>query len=518
MKVAIYCRLSDEDKNKQSANDDSESIQNQKTMLIDFAVKQDWEIFNIYSDDDYAGADRNRPAFKQLIENAEKKKFDIVLCKSQSRFTRELELVEKYIHDLFPRWGIRFVSIVDNADTNVKGNKKARQINGLINEWYLEDLSENIKSVFMTKKKQGKHIGAFALYGYKKDPNQKGHIIIDDEASKVVKEVFRLFSNGYGKTVIAKMLNDRGIPNPTEYKRLNGLRFKTSNQKNSTLWRYFSVADMLANEMYIGTMVQNKQQNISYKTQEKRCIPKNEWIRVPDTHEPIIDIELWNKVQELLKQKAKPFGDTGKIGLFAKKVKCMNCQYFLRSSKNHGDYYLQCATKHIAKGACVGAFISVKKLENVVRNELNQLISTYADTNQLERQIKINNQIEKDVDELKNKIDTFQKKFNEATEAVKSLYLDKTKGIITEDEFINFSKTFHDDKAKFQSFITAYQEDIERLEYKKQFSEDKSKILEEYIDIEKLERIHINTLVDFIEVGKKNPETKEIPIKIHWNF
>lgn len=214
MKVAIYCRLSEEDRNKQFETDDSNSIQNQKAMLMQYAMEQGWELYNIYSDDDYAGADRRRPEFNRLLEDAEKRRFDIILCKTQSRFTRELELVEKYIHGLFPLWGIRFISIVDNADTANKGNKKSRQINGLVNEWYLEDMSDNIRSVLTNRRINGFHIGAFALYGYKKDPDKKGHLIIDEEAAAVVREVFTLFSQGYGKTAIARMLNDRGIPIP----------------------------------------------------------------------------------------------------------------------------------------------------------------------------------------------------------------------------------------------------------------------------------------------------------------
>ncbi len=134
MKAAIYCRLSEEDKNKQFETDDSVSIQNQKTMLLQYAMEQGWELYNIYSDDDYTGADRRHTEFNRLLKNAQQHKFDIVLGKTQSRFTRELELVEKYIHGLFPVWGIRFISIVDNADTANKGNKKSRQINGLVNE------------------------------------------------------------------------------------------------------------------------------------------------------------------------------------------------------------------------------------------------------------------------------------------------------------------------------------------------------------------------------------------------
>ena len=172
-KVAIYCRLSEEDRNKKQETDDSNSIQNQKAMLLEYSIQHGWEVYNIYSDDNYTGSDRNRPEFKRLLDDAEAHKFDIVLCKSQSRFTRELELVERYINGLLPLWGIRFISLVDNADTANKGNKKSRQINGLVNEWYLEDMSENIRAVLTNRRKNGFHIGAFALYGYQKDPGSR---------------------------------------------------------------------------------------------------------------------------------------------------------------------------------------------------------------------------------------------------------------------------------------------------------------------------------------------------------
>ena len=206
MDVAIYCRLSEEDRNKLNKNEDSNSIKNQKAMLIQYAYSQGWNIYDIYSDDDYAGADRNRPQFKRLLADAQARKFDIILCKTQSRFTRELELVEKYIHGLFPIWGIRFVSIVDNADTANKGNKKSRQINGLVNEWYLEDMSENIRSVLTSRRENGFHIGSFAPYGYLKDPDRKGRLIIDEEAAGIVREIFSMFADGYGKSTIARIL------------------------------------------------------------------------------------------------------------------------------------------------------------------------------------------------------------------------------------------------------------------------------------------------------------------------
>jgi DNA invertase Pin-like site-specific DNA recombinase len=517
MKVAIYCRLSDEDRNKQNPTSDSESIQNQKSMLIEYAMERQWSIYNIYSDDDYTGADRNRPAFNQLLKDAKDRKFDIVLCKTQSRFTRELELVEKYIHTQFPLWNIRFVSIVDNADTEIKGNKKARQINGLINEWYLEDMSENIKSVLTNRRKKGFHIGAFALYGYKKDPDQKGHLIIDEEAAEVVREVFILFSKGYGKSTIARILNDRGIPNPTEYKRLKSLRYKQPKTKNSTLWKYFAISDMLINEIYIGNMVQGKYGSISYKTKQNKPIPKDKWIKVIGTHEPIINMELWDRVQELVKLNAKPFS-VGNIGLFAKKARCMYCGYIMRSGKSRNQHYLKCGTKHIAKDACQGSFISVKTLEKTVIKELQGLINQYLDKDELETKVNIRNDFVERIEKIQSEIIVYEKKIAELTKGIRELYLDKVKGIITEEDFIQFSRDFQKEKERIESLIIEAQEQSETLDRKMKSSKNRNEIIKEYTNVTSLNRETVVKLIDFINVGKRDPKINQMPIEIHWNF
>ncbi len=517
MKVAIYCRLSEEDRNKQFETDDSNSIQNQKAMLMQYVIEQGWELYNIYSDDDYAGADRRRPEFNRLLKDAEAHKFDIVLCKTQSRFTRELELVEKYIHGLFPIWGIRFISIVDNADTANKGNKKSRQINGLVNEWYLEDMSDNIRSVLTSRRQNGFHIGAFALYGYKKDPDQKGHLIIDEEAASVVREVFSLFSQGYGKTAIARMLNDRGIPNPTEYKRLKGLRYKQPKTKNSTLWKYFAISDMLTNEIYIGNMVQGKYGSISYKTKQNKPRPKNEWYVVEGTHEPIIDRPLWDRVQKMVQERAKPF-DVGTVGLFARKARCANCGYVMRSSKNRGRHYLQCANRHIAKDACIGSFISVDKLEQMVIDELNRLSAKYLDKDALERNIAFCSNLQAQKDTILANIATYEKRVAELSKGIRELYLDKVKGLITAADYTEMSKDFIADRDRLEKLISDGCRQIEEIELKVEVGDNRRELVERYTNPEHLSREMVEILIDYIFVGRRIPKTHDVPIEIHWNF
>ena len=518
MKVAIYCRLSEEDRNKVHPEDDSNSIQNQKTMLLQYAMEQGWEVYSIYSDDDYTGSDRNRPEFNKLINAAQQHKFDVVLCKTQSRFTREMELVEKYIHGLFPIWGIRFVSIVDNADTANKGNKKSRQINGLVNEWYLEDMSENIKSVLTSRRLRGMHIGAFALYGYKKDPNVKGHLIIDEEAAAVVREVFSLFAQGMGKTNIARLLNSRGIPNPTEYKRQHGLRWKSPPGKTGTDWKYSGISSMLRNEMYIGYMVQGRSESISYKTKICRPRPKELWYVVEGTHEPIIDIELWNRVQFLLNEKAKPCTENGMVSPFAKKLKCAFCGYTLASHKKQQHRYYSCNTHYFNKERCPGVFISYERLEESILYELRHLSEMYLDKDAVAEGLDLNSDLIAHRDKLRQDMEAFKKKFEEYSKGIKDLYMDKVRGLIGEDDFISMSSEFKTERDRLGSLIVDTTRQIDEVQNRIDQGMNRKEIVEQYTQVEHLTREMVDELIDYIVVEKRIPGSRTVPLEIHWKF
>lgn len=516
MKVAIYCRLSEEDKNKLETID-SESIQNQKSMLIQYAMDRQWEIFNIYSDDDYAGADRNRPEFNKLLADAEAKKFNIVLCKTQSRFTRELEMVEKYIHGHFLLWGIRFVSIVDNADTDIKGNKKSRQINGLINEWYLEDLSDNIKSVLTSKRKQGYYIGSTALYGYQKDPEKKGHLIIDEEASKIVREVFNLYDQGMGKTNIARMLNERKVPNPTEYKRIKGISYKTPPHKSGTLWKYFAISDMLINPMYIGHMIQGRYGSVSYKSKQNQPRPQSEWFIVKNTHEPIIDEDLWDRVQLKIKAKFKPF-TPHEVGLFTRKVKCIDCGYNMRTGKTRDIRYFKCETRNVSKDACGGAFISYKKLSSLITEQMDEFMRQYLDKNELEKGVNSSSGSLNREKQLVEQISVYERKLNDYTKAINDAYFDKSRGLISENEFIAITKDFREQKDLNSKLLDEVKRQMEALSKSKYVLTDKKQLIDDFLNTKELNRILIDTMIDHINVGRNDRTTKQHPIEIYWNF
>ena len=518
LRVAIYCRLSQEDRNKKNKEDDSESIKNQKIMLTEYALakEDEWEIVGIFVDEDWAGMNQDRPAYNQVLTLAEQGEIDIVLCKSLNRFTRDNIVVEQYVLEKFKEWNVRFIGIVDNTDTAVKGNKKTIQINGLTNQWYIEDMSDSIKAALDTKRNKGEYIGSVPLYGYLKDPNQKGHLIIDPVASEVVKEVFSLYSQGYGKTAIARILNDRGIPNPTQYKVQQGIAYKTPPHKLGTQWKYFSISDMLANEMYIGNMVQGKYGSISFRTKKNKPKQKKEWIRVEGTHEAIIDKDLWNSVQSRRNSNYKPYKG-GKIGLFAKKCKCKYCGYTMKSSKSHGDRYLRCSTRHIAKNSCIGSFISENVLKRTVLKELNAMIDKYLNKDLLEEKL-ILKQLDNEKQQLQKVISQYQSNINKYSKAFKDLFIQKVNEHITQEEFVSLSAELRKDKENIETLLAEKQKKLLELNNGQEILKSKRQILEQYVNVTELSREMIEHLIDYIEVGQKDPITKKKEIKIHWKF
>lgn len=198
-RAVLYLRLSKEDADKVNKGDDSSSIKSQRLMLTDYALEKGFKIVKVYSDDDESGLYDDRPGFEEMILDAKMGEYDVIIAKSQSRFSRNMEHIEKYLHHMLPNLGIRFIGVVDGVDTDNEGNKKSRQINGLVNEWYCEDLSKNIRSAFKAKMKDGQFLGSSCPYGYIRDPKNHNHLIIDNYAAKVVQRIYDLYICGYGK-------------------------------------------------------------------------------------------------------------------------------------------------------------------------------------------------------------------------------------------------------------------------------------------------------------------------------
>ncbi len=428
-----------------------------------------------------------------MIEAARQKKFQIILCKSQSRFTRDMELVEKYIHGLFPIWGIRFIAVADNADTEVKGNKKARQINGLVNEWYLEDLSENVRMVFDLKRREGKYIGGFPIYGYRKDPADKNHIIPDPEAAEVVRQIYQWSLEGHGRQNIAHLLNQRGIPNPTRYKAERGWTCNHPIKNDFGLWNKVTVGRILTNEMYTGVMIQGRRRKVSYKSKVVIDTPESEWYRVEGTHEAIIDRATFEAVQRGLKLRTRTDG-TGETHLLAGLVKCADCGSTMSKCSNGKRAYLRCRL-----------YADSGKEKLCTRHSVRLDPADLRPRKDTRREA------------LEQEQKSLSVQLEKRSQALKTLYLDKVAGILSEEQFVELNQSFLQEKSRLERRLAVIGEELAERDC----SEDRNDLMERARELLKLETVPrelVVGLVEQIEIGEKNPATGQQEVKVFWKF
>ena len=532
-RVTLYVRLSVEDGDLID-NDISKSIKNQLLLLLDEAKAKNWIVVGIFCDEDYSGADDERPEWKFLLDFAENKWTDIILAKTQSRFTRLMEMVEKYLHNKFNEWHIRFVSIIDNADTADKGNKKSRQINGLVNEWAVEDQSENTRRILKSMKINGQFAGSFAPYGYMKDPNDKYHLIIDEKVAKYVKMIFSMYKHGKGYQYITRVMIQKKIPTPSQYKRLQGSKFKCCQVKDisTVIWNIDTVRKILMDEVYIGTLVQGKVERISYKNKKTRAIPKAKWIRVPNCHCPIIDMDTWNIVTKRFKGRSKPTTN-GKIQIFSQKVYCSCCEKSFHKNvyktKQYGKRaYLQCRTvKKTAGMNCDNRkSIVTEEFEKYILKEINEQIKQYYDINILQNgyyEKNVINITRKEMQLLENEKKDLLNRTKMKDNLFATLYEDRVNGILTTVEFISLKKKYNAETSVYKERIIQIDNEIKDLSNSKTEKIDKKKLFEKYKNgVDKLDIVVLNEFISKIMVGKVHFDNEEQktkrPIKIIWNI
>ena len=524
LRVGIYLRLSNEDKDKVKKSDDSESIKNQRNMLIDYINRHPlFTLIDEYCDEDLSGAGTYRPEFERLIRDCEKNKIDIVLCKSQSRFSRDMEIVEKYINNKFKEWNVRFIGLSDNADTEIIGNRKSRQINGLVNEWYLEDVSNNIRSAFNSKMKQGEFISPFAPFGYKINPKDNNKLIVDHIASEIVKRIYHLYLTGLGFTGIAKYLNNKKIPCPSLYKYQKGIKLNViSNRPREKIkWSSNAIKTILTNEVYLGHLIQGKRTTISYKNHKIRNKDKNEWIKIKNTHEAIIDEETFNKVQTTMKERTKPMKSTGIIHIFSGKVFCLECKHYMRKKNSKNHEYLVCSNNRDGYNECDNK-VSIRYdiLANLVLETINNKIKKFYDENELKNinTKKKENIFNKKIKLLEKQRNDINNNITKIKEYLKNIYEDKVNGIITPEQFKDLITNYNNDENNNKDQIKSINNEIAYYKNKEKSSKNNKNIFKKYRKLKELNRVIIDEFIDKIYIGKINKKRKNRDIQIKWNF
>lgn len=523
LRVAIYLRLSNEDRDKNSKDEISESIKNQRNMLLDYIKKNpQFVLTGEYSDEDLSGAGSYRPQFERLIKDCENGLVDVVLCKSQSRFSRDMEVVEKYINNKFKEWNIRFIGLSDNADTCNKGNKKSRQINGLVNEWFLEDVSNNIRSAFYSKMKNGEFISPFASFGYEISCNDNNKLVVDPVASKIVKDIYNLYLKGMGFTKIAHYLNDKNIPSPSLYKYKKGIKLNVISKRNreEIKWNANAIKTILKNELYLGHLIQGKRTTVSYKNHKIICKPKDKWIRMENMHKAIIDEETFKKVQIAIRERTKPMKEVGIVHNFSGKVFCLECGSYMRKKNSSKYEYLVCSSNRDGYNDCINkAGIRYDILEKLIFSLIYKRINLSYDLDDLERKflIKKKEKLSKKISSLVKEKDFIVKEKEKNKNYLRHLYEDKVNGIIDEKQFKELVGGYNNDDKRFEKLLKSIDEKIFSCTLEMNENKGVKDLLCRHLKFE-LNRIIVEEFVDKIYIGKLDKMDNIRNIEIKWNF
>lgn len=498
-RAVLYLRLSKEDVDKMRKGDDSASIQNQRALLLDYAAEKGFEVLAIYSDDDESGLYDDRPDFEKMMRSARAGEFDVIIAKTQARLSRNMEHIERYLHHDLPNMGIRFIGVVDGVDTDHAGNKKSRQINGLVNEWYCEDLSANIRSALKIKMKEGQFIGSSCCYGYLKDPKDHNHLIVDEYAADVVKKIYRLYIQGYGKAKIASILSAEGILIPTRYKReILGMNFKNGRELETTKnWSYQTVHAILNNETYLGNLIQNKANKISYKDRKRRYLPKDQWIIVPNTHEAIIDKETFELVQKMQKARTRSVNMTGSEDIFSGMIFCADCKHAMSRKYarrgNRGFIGYVCKTyKTQGKQFCESHSIDKDELEEAVLESMKdevQKILRAEDREELSSFL-ADQQANHTMEDQRNRI---RSRMDKIRSFKKLSYDHLLEGMISKNEYIQYAEEYETKIRELQQELCHLEEQaVPEEQIQKKQADGNIPALTREIVVELIDRLEVN--------------------------
>lgn len=329
--------------------------------------------FDEYVDDGYSGTNFERPDFKRMMQDIEKRNVNCIIVKDLSRFGRNYIEMGRYLERIFPFMGVRFIAINDHYDSAEENDDKGRILipfNNLINDTYCRDISLRVRSHLDVKRKEGQFIGSFAGYGYRKDPKDKNHLIIDEYAAGIVQEIFKQKLNGMSSQRIASHLNELGVLPPNEYKRANGFNYTCGFQAGlNQKWTVVSVNRILKNESYTGTLIQGKRRKINYKVKKSHDVGSENWIRVEDAHDAIISKGEFQQVQQLLELDTRTAPSQTTVYPLSGFLRCADCgQNMIRRTvtKNGKKYqYYHCST-YKNGGGCTPHMINSEKLTESV--------------------------------------------------------------------------------------------------------------------------------------------------------
>lgn len=505
-RAALYCRLSSDD----AYLGESGSIQTQRALLTQYCKENNIPVYDVYVDDGFSGTNFERPDFKRMLIDLEKHKANLVIVKDLSRFGREYAQMGMYIENDFEDWNIRFISIGENIDTLNGTDGILMPITNVINSQYAKECSRKTKQAHRALAKGGKFIGSRAPFGYMKDPNDRHHLIIDEEAATVVQDIFRMFCDGIGYVRITKILREKKVLNPQAYfNKNNPDYYKSDYWRQDFDWHATSIRAILNNPVYLGQTTFGRTKVKGRAKKKKVAVDESEWIVVENTHEPLVDKETWDLVNDIMKNRRRET-KRGEVQMFAGLVKCADCGSALNvsyNSKKQKFTGFSCwVYKNYGKERCTSHAIGYQTLYNIVLEDIRRQAECVADSK--EQYIKLlenrmDEKAEQDIKKTKSELKKVEKRLAQIDKVVNKLYEDRALEKITEERYLSMSSNYENEYNELKNKQTILKERITQTETAEYNAKIFTDLIEKYINITELNARILNELIEKIVVHEK---------------
>ena len=512
--AAMYLRLSRDDISAgdggkpASVKAESESIANQRELIRAYICEQpDIELYDIYADDGFSGSNFDRPEFKRMMRDIEAGGVNCVIVKDLSRFGRDYIEAGRYIQKTFPALGVRFIALTDHYDSlqaDMGESSIVLPVKNFINDSYCRDISTKVKSGLEVKRKNGEYISPFAVYGYRKDKENRNRLVVDEYAAGIVRKIFAWKIAGMAVAAIAEQLNGLGILSPKEYKKSLGLKYNSGfSGAGRSLWGSASVKRILTDETYLGHLLQGKTQKVNYKVKKSVEKPKEEWVRVENTHEPLVPEDDFQIVQNLLKSDSRLGPGMEKAGLFAGLLFCGDCkeQMVRRVNRYKGKekvYYI-CSTKNRGEG-CSRHSIEEEVLKGLVEKTVKKYTNTFLEEKTLFDRAKEKEEGSPAISAYDKEICRLKEEQDRYYSLCSGLYEDLRAGVITKEEFERLHGSFKGKAAQLEEAQKKQESLIKEMFKKGILSAGRLKAFQDCVELKELDRHTLGSLVKRIYV------------------
>ena len=513
----IYIRLSREDGDKQ----ESESISNQRNILQRYVKENNLNFIREYVDDGVSGTTFDRPGFCEMLQDIENQNINMVITKDLSRLGRDYIKTGFYIEDYFPKNNVRYVAVTDGIDTYIdSSNNDITPFKSIMNDMYAKDISKKIRSVYKEKQKSGEYLCSIPAYGYKKHPTIKNKLIIDDQVRAIIEKIFDMYANGHGSVEIVKFLNSNQYLSPAGYRKTGIVQDKNKIGYN---WNEVTLCNILKNEVYIGNTIQNKRSVISYKVKKIKKVEKENQIRVDNTHESIIDKDIFERVQCIIEKR----GTNTKFKydyLLRGLLYCYHCKRKLqivlkKNSKRNAKSHPYITCNDAKERGCYPLNMNYEKFEQHIIYIVKKICQIYADKETFYSIYeKYQNKTLNIREGYKKKIEQIDKNILNINNNLDKMYMDKLRGILQVEDYIRVSQRVNFEKTKLTEQKKEIEQKLRGTEYKvirKNYVREEKELdelMENFLNFEKPDKIYLYRLINKIEIDKNKN------VYIYFNF